>query len=57
MTRILALLIAAAFVFNAKSAFAQYLDTRDFMDFSPSFTSASPIPRQLVYFQSRYCFS
>ena len=54
MTRVLALLIAAAFVFNAKSAFAQYADTRDIMDFGPSFTSANPIPRQLVYFQSRY---
>ena len=54
MTRILALLIAIAFVFNGKSAFAQYADTGDFMNFGPNFTSASPVPRQLVYFPSRY---
>lgn len=54
MTRILALLIAIAFVFNGKSAFAQYVDTGDFMNFGPNFTSASPVPRRLVYFPSRY---
>ena len=54
MTRIFALLIAAAFAFHASSALAQIFDTRDFMDFGPSSTSASPIPRELVYFQSRY---
>ncbi|WP_439924265.1 L,D-transpeptidase [Nitrobacter sp. JJSN] len=54
MTRVLALLIAVAFAFNARSAFAQYVDSRDFMGFGPNITTANPIPRQLVYFQSRY---
>ena len=54
MTRVLAFLIAIAFVFNVKPAFAQFLDTGDFMNFGSGYTSASPIPRQLVYFQSRY---
>ncbi|MEO6945875.1 MAG: L,D-transpeptidase [Nitrobacter sp.] len=54
MTRIFALLIAAAFAFHASSASAQLFDTRDFMDFGPSPMSANPIPRQTVYFQSQY---
>lgn len=54
MTRVLALLIAIAFVFNVESASAQYVDTGGFMNFGSGFTSASPIPRELVYFPSRY---
>ena len=54
MTRVLALLIVAAFAFNARAAFAQFNDTRDIMDFGPNFTSANPIPREVVYFHSRY---
>ncbi len=54
MTRVLALLIVAAFAFNARAAFAQFNDTRDIMDFGPHFTSANPIPREVVYFHSRY---
>jgi lipoprotein-anchoring transpeptidase ErfK/SrfK len=54
MTRIFALLLAVAFAFSARSAFAQFMDTREFMNFGPNFTSASPIPRERVYFPSRY---
>jgi lipoprotein-anchoring transpeptidase ErfK/SrfK len=55
MTRVFAILIAAALSICATSASAQEEDTRAFMGFGPNFAAgANPIPRQTVNFQSQY---
>jgi lipoprotein-anchoring transpeptidase ErfK/SrfK len=56
MIRTYALLFAAAMMLGAGHAQAQGFDLRDIMGGGPNFSiaSSSPIPRQIVYFQSNY---